>query len=251
MITNKQFQYLKEYKDYMNEKVIEDDIISHHKTFLKDVKDYKKTLNEIKMDIERLKEIITNNPLKLKKIEEYNNHVYFNVIYPKNAIYIFNGFIELLLDTEENEELYRKYFSQIYPDGEEIKIETEIDIDKNLFNRIHVPVGLPKIIQGIGIGKRIYLEVIKKLKYISTLKYDRTMDSIFIWDSLRKDESVYSFINEEKMICFDINCPPNYIIDMLLDFFKDTVDKKTTILDTTFKNKYFDLIIDSDLKKLI
>lgn len=258
-IYEKDFKNLLKYQDYLNEMAISDEEIAKHDTFIRNITDIKNNIKELNINIDNLKTIITNDIIRLKKEDEDDSKIYYKIIYPKKAYNIFIDFQDILVQSEDiDNELYRKYFNIIYPNGEEIDLDTEIEIEKNNFNRIHIPIGLPKIIQGIGIGKKIYLTLINKLKYISTTKLDRSLDAIFIWDSLRKDNTIYSFIKKEQMLCIDINYDYDSIIDLLLEFFKyeiedlkNDINNHQHIIDSDFKEKYFSQILKTDIKYLI
>lgn len=259
------------YKEYLKEMSISDKDLENSFTFLKDIKNIKHNVNVLYNYIDNLKAILTNSNIGIKKEDDTDDKIYYKVRYPIDSYRIFEIFKTILFEITENidnsadeddvnkfEEIYSKCFSIIYPDNEEIDLNTDIEIEKINFNRIHIPVGLPKIVRGIGIGKKIYLAVIKKIKYISTNKFDRSLDSIFVWDSLRKDENIYSFVRNEQMICFDIKCEFKFISNILLEFFKyDIEDKKSDIdnnnyvLDTDFKKLYLKELKQTELKYLI
>lgn len=253
------FRSLLNYNEYLNEMAISDEELQKHNTFIRNINDIKNNANILKDNIFKLNEILTNNDFVLSKEDENDNKIYYTIIYPPDAYHIFIYFRDILVRSEIiDSSLHSKYFNIIYPDGEKINLDTEIEIEKNNLNRIHVPLGLPKICRGVGLGKKIYKLLIKELNYISTNKLDRNLDSIFVWDSLRKDKNIYSFIKKEQMLCIDSNYDFDKILNILLDYFKNEIEdskKNITnnyyIIDSDFREKYFNEILKTDLKMII
>ena len=258
-ILENDFKNLKNYNEYLKEMAISDEELSKYDTFLRNIGDLKKNSQILLEDIDKIRSYLSNYDIRLKKETEIDNKTYYTVIYPKEVMNYFTYFKDILVDAEEKDnEIYKKYFNIIFPDNNEIYLDTEIEIEKNNFNRIHIPIGLPKVCKGVGVGKKIYLTVIKKTNYISTNKLDRNLDSIFVWDSLRKEKLLYSFLRKEQMLCFNIDCDFNYIKTILLDYFKyeiedvkNNINNHQHIIDTDFREKYFKDILNSDLKYLI
>jgi len=259
MINDKDLKNIMNHAEYLKEMSISDEELNKHDTFIRNISDIKDNIKNINNNIDKLKSILANSIVRLKNEEETENNIYYKIIYSKEAYNIFVLFQDMLITAQEKDpDLYKKYFNVIYPDGEEINLDTEIEIEKNNFNRIHIPIGLPKICQGIGIGKKIYLTIIKKLNYISTVRLDRSLDAIFVWDSLRKDNTIYSFVRKEQMICFNIDCDFEFIKNILLNYFKyeieeliNNINNHQFILDSDFKEKYFKEILSTDLKLLL
>lgn len=258
-IDNRDFKNMFNYQEFLKEKIISDNELQKHDTFIRNIADYKNNISYINEEINKIKTILTNNDLFLDDITESDKNISFKVIYPENVESLFSSFFkQILLKSKSDEELYDKYFNIIYPDGNKRDLNTEIDVEINNLNRVHIVDSLPYICKGLGLGKKIYKELIKELKYISTNKMDRSLDSIFVWDSLRKDKNIFSFISNQNMICFDVNCDFDYINNVLLEFFKyDIIDIKNNInnnkhiLDTDFREKYFNNILNTDIKLLI
>jgi len=258
MIHDNDFKNILNYQTYLNEKSITDEEISKYDTFLKNIGDIKNNINILQDDIEKIRNILVNNNVNVRKISE-DDKIYFEIVYHKDATNLFNFFKNTLVQIEDIDyDIYKKYFDIIFPDGNQNYLDTEIEIEKNNFNRIHIPIGLPKICQGLGIGKKIYMAVINKIKYVSTNKLDRNLDSVFVWDSLRKEKLLYSFIRKEQMICFDINCKFEYVKNILLNYFKfeieelkNNIQNNQYILDTDFREKYYGEILKTDLKYLV
>ena len=253
------FKNILNYTEYLKEQAISNEDIEKHDTFIRNIGDIKNNISIINEDIIKLQTILTNNDYRIKSVNETDNKTFYKIIYPKESYNIFTNFQDLLMTAEETDyELYHNYLKIIYPDDNQINLDTEIEIEINNFNRIHIPIGLPKICKGIGIGKKIYKLFIGKINFISTNKFDRSLDSIFVWDSLRKDTDIYSFILNEQMICFSTNLDFETIKNILLDFYKYELEdlkmeiiNNQHIIDSDFREKYFKDILNTDLKFLI
>jgi hypothetical protein len=195
-----------------------------------------------------LKNDIISNTIKFKKFEYDNNKIYTKITYTQKSEFLIDELISILNESE-GLDVYDKYFSILYPDSNEINFSTEIDIEENYLNRIHIPIGLPYILKGIGLGKKIYKSLLQDIGYISTSRLDRTLDAIFVWDSLRKDIDIYTFINGENVLCIDSTKDYDYIIKILEKFYK-ILNEDIIILDDDFKKKYKEFYI-SHLKYLL
>ena len=113
-----------------------------------------------------------------------------------------------------------------------------IELDRDMFNRIDIINGLPNFMKGIGLGKKIYKKLIKDFNYISTFDgYEPSIDSSMVWQSLAKDEDIFTFTNGENIICFWKDYSYNHIIEKLKYFYKDS-DFNNDHFDDTFLKKY-------------
>jgi len=214
---------------------ISDETILKSKNIFSDIKNYKEVSKYLMNKILELKnKILDIDEIKLTKIRQDNSLRY--VSYPDNIIPLFDK-IEDVLSSSKGSEVYEKYLSIVYPDNNEYSFFVEIQIEFNYLNRIHVPIGLPYILKGLGLGKKIYKSLLSELGYISTSRLDRTLDAIFVWDSLRKDDEIYTFINGENVLCIDITRNYDEIIKLLEKFYS-TLSDDIIILDDDFKSKY-------------
>lgn len=226
------FQLFQEW--YLNEKAISDENLIKHESILKNIGDYKSNSKELQNFILQLKQSILDSNIKFEKFEEESNKKYTKVKYSQKIKHKIDNILEIL-ETSEGMDVYDKYYSIIYPDGNEIDFEPDIDIEENLFNRVHVPDGLPFILKGIGLGKKIYLSLIDELGYLSTTKRDQSIDAVFVWDSLRKEKSVYTFIKDSQVLCVSEKMDFKKIKE-LLDKYYQHFD--IMILDDDFSEKY-------------
>ena len=193
---------------------------------ISDISKIKENINNLNLLIEKLRMMLVNqNLIRLEKIEKENNKLYTRIDYIGKAYSLIHDIKDYLTD-EIPQELYNKYLQIIYPDGNDIQFGPEIEIETDFLNRIHIPVGLPQILKNIGLGKQIYRKIIYKIGHISTLKMDQSLDPIFIWDSLRKDKDIYSFLREEQMLCINPALSFEEIKDILLIFFKVEIENE-------------------------
>ena len=222
---------------------INDESVKKYKTILQNLSDYKKTSIFIKDLILQLKNSISNNELKIKEHNKSDNKIYYTIKYNPTSNYLINQLKEIL-DESENLETYQTFFSMIYPDGNQIDFDTEIEIEISNLNRIHIPIGLPYIIKGIGIGKKVYKKLIYKLGYLSSTYYDRSMESLYVWDSIRKDDEIFTFICDQKILSISPNTNFNNI-ENILSIFYQNITTEHIIFDDDFKNQYNKEILKS------
>jgi hypothetical protein len=237
---------IKKYNNYIiNEMSINDESVKKYKNVLQNLSDYKQTSNYINEIILKLKDSISNDELKIINYNEDDTYITYRLQYSPTSNYYIRQIEEILSDSEKLD-IYDKYYSIIYPDGNKLKFDIEIDIEKDNLNRIHIPVGLPYILKGLGLGKKIYKLIINKLGYISSNYLDRTIESLYVWDSIRKDKDIFTFISNEKIISISPNLLFSDIENILSNFYKN-ITNETIILDDDFKNKYNREILKSKI----
>jgi len=236
---------IKRYNNWINEKSIADKEIEKHNTILKNITDYKIVCKYIDEIILELKDSLSGvSTIKFDEIDNDNNKLYFEIEYNADSEYCIKK-LRKVLSESEGLEVYDKYFSLIYPDGEEKSFYVEIEIEKNHLNRVHVPVGLPYILKGLGLGKKIYKSLIYKYSYLSTNVLDRSMDAVFVWDSLRKDKEIYTFVRFQSVLCVSPELEYDKIEDLLVNFYNNLTDEDI-ILDDDFQEKYLKKIRNSN-----
>lgn len=228
---------IRNYLGWLNEKSIYDEDLTTFKNILNNIKDYKKVSNYLNEKILELKNEVSNMKIKFKKFKYTDNMIYTKLLYSVDSDSIIKD-IERILRKSEEDESYSKYFNIIYPDGEEKSFDLDIEIETNNMNRIHVPEGLPYILKGLGLGKRIYKKLIYELGFLSTTSIDRSIDSLFVWESLRKDVEIYTFVFNERILCVSPELNFEKIEKNLSEFYENVNDNDTVILDNDFQNKY-------------
>jgi hypothetical protein len=124
---------------------------------------------------------------------------------------------------------------RIFPDGSDDML-LEIEIDDKLLNRIDIINSMPLFITGIGLGKKIYKKLIKDFNYISTFSgYEPSIDSSMVWDSIARDEDIFTFTNDDNIISFWNDYSYNDIISKLKIFYKTLGSYE---FDDNFLNQY-------------
>lgn len=238
---------IRNYKKFLLEFSISDDRVKKFDTVLRNIEDVKKTKLYIDELILELKNEFSNlNKIKFSIDGETTDKIHLTTKYNANIDDIIR---KLKIILEESEELSENFFNNIYPDGEEKDFYIEVEIEKNNLNRIHVPLGLPYILKGIGIGKKIYKSLIKQYKYLSSNYLDRSMESLYVWNSIRKESDIYTFIFNEKILCIDDNLTFEEYENILLKYYKGLSDEHI-IWDDDFKDKWIKNIISSKLRKI-
>lgn len=232
---------IRNYNNFLLEMLISDENVKKYDNVLRNLSDIKKTKEYIEELILNLKNEFSNLKNIKFSVEETKNKIFLEPKYNANIDDIIRKLKNIL---EESEDLSENYFRYVYPDTEEKDFYVEIEIEKDNLNRIHIPIGLPSIIKGIGLGKKIYINLIKKYKYISSNYLDRSMESIYVWNSVRKETNIYTFIFNEKIISITNKIDFEDIEKILIEFFKNIVDEHI-ILDDDFKDKYLKKIIKS------
>jgi hypothetical protein len=150
---------------------------------------------------------------------------------------VIDSIVFVLLATLKNDlnilgdEIQQRIFGDGYDD-----IYLEVELDKDLLNRIDIMNGLPNFMKGIGLGKKIYKKLIKDFGFISSFYgYEPSLDSSMVWRSLSTDSEIFTFINDENIISFwnDLN------YDLIVENLKLFYEKKGNIqIDDDFLKKY-------------
>jgi hypothetical protein len=197
---------------------------------LKDSGDLKSILKLLNVEIEEI--------LDKCRIIEYDNIDYtyeddiITILYANNimtSLSILKGKIKEYSSDEINERIFGGGWKDIF---------LQIELDSNMLNRIDIMNGLPNFMKGIGLGKKIYKKLIKDFNYISTFDgYEPSIDSSMVWESLAKDDDIFTFTNDENIICFWNDYSYNDTIEKLKYFYKDS-DINNAQFDDTFLNRY-------------
>jgi hypothetical protein len=234
---------IKRYKNWLNEMSISDEQLKTYKNVLNNIEDYKNNCVFIQETITELRDSASEIKIELNDFENENNKIYTTPKYDADVEYLIR-ILKNILDKSKDTEVYSKYFSLIYPDGNETNFYPDIEIETNHLNRIHIPVGLPYILKGCRLGTKIYKTLIYKLGYLSTNILDRSMDSVFVWNSLRKDKQIYTFLRGDNIMCLSPDLNFNEIEDLVEMFYQNLSDNKI-ILDDDFKTRWLDEIRES------
>jgi len=238
----------KKYLDFINEQAVNKIKKERFLNALSDINNYKNVSKLLTELILELKGNVTNlDNIIFDDFEINNNKIYTSFIFDELKNSNINELltqIKSILRNTKNTDLYQKYFNIVFPNQEKTSFQVEIEIEKNNLNRIHVPVGLPYILKGLGLGKKIYMELIDNLTHLSTNGLDRNMDVLFVWDSLSNSSDVYTFVRNQSIICISIKNDFNDIEKLLTSFFNGLTDEYI-ILDDDFLEKYNNEILKS------
>jgi hypothetical protein len=193
----------------------------------KEAGDISNSLKELKPTLDRIVNICRDI--------NYDDIVYS---YKNDIVKIsFNSIVFVLLATLKNDlnilgdEIQQRIFGDGYDD-----IYLEVELDKDLLNRIDIMNGLPNFMKGIGLGKKIYKKLIKDFGFISSFGgYEPSIDSSMVWRSISTDSDLFSFINDDNIISFWNDLNYNTIIEKLKNFYKI---KGEVQLDDDFLKRY-------------
>jgi len=190
--------------------------------------DFKSILKEINILIEKIKNNIKN--IKFDGIEYLKNKNEIEIYYNDELRVLLNTLKEQLSKDWNNDFIMNNIFQDGYRD---FFLEIELH---GQFNQLHIMDGLPNFMKNLGIGKKIYKKLIKNLNYLSSFYgVEPSMDSNMTWDSILNDNEIYSFTNDDNIICFWYEFDYDKIIEKLKQFFKYDGDIK---IDDDFLLQY-------------
>jgi hypothetical protein len=196
---------------------------------LRDDNDIKSILNIIQKDIDRVVDLCKS--INFDKIE-YSDNNNNNIIEVNYNLIIFNLLNSIKISANSGGD---EIIDRIFPDGSDDML-LEIEINDKLLNRIDIINSMPLFIKGIGLGKKIYKKLIKDFNYISTFSgYEPSIDSSMVWDSIARDEDIFTFTNDDNIISFCNDYSYNDIISKLKIFYKTLGSYE---FDDNFLNQY-------------
>ena len=229
------------FKDKINEHALYFNDLSRFDNYLDDIKDDKITLKNLLDEMNKFKELILEfnhrSIFKIKLIED-DDHLIGTIKYNNRIESIINKLVELL-DIIENVKIQNEAFRIVYGSEDEMDFHPEIQIDKKFFNRIHIISELPYSLRNIGLGKILYKNIIEKVGWLSS-NYDSSINSKFVWDSLSKDEELYTCLKDQSIICFDSKLDINIIENIVRKWLNDSKDY---VIDSDMMKKYPDFTI--------
>ena len=210
----------------ITEMALNPDRLDNLKRF-KDAGDISSSLKLIKPTLDRI--------INICKDTNYDDIVYS---YKNDIVKIsFNSIVFVLLATLKNDlnilgdEIQQRIFGDEYDD-----IYLEVELDKDLLNKIDIMNGLPNFMKGIGLGKKIYKKLIKDFGFISSFNgYEPSLDSSMVWRSLATDSEIFTFTNDENIISFWNDLNYDLILEKLKLFYEQIGDIQ---IDNDFLKKY-------------
>jgi len=222
--------------------------LSNYQNYLNDIEEpqslFKECIFKINSIIEKVKKLEILNFTKTKNENEYridiNDDLELNFVQLDKALKKLSKVSDELYDN-----LFYKYLSIEFD-----KSNLIIEIEKNSFNRIHLPNELPYFLKGIGFGNTIYRSAIQQFGWISSNEY---MDSIsksakMVWSSISKDNNYYTFMTSDDIITFSKDTKFEDIVNILNSMFYDRFED--VIPDKDFHIKYRKEIENSEIKQI-
>jgi len=211
---------LKKYEEFTEEYAKKLEI--EQKTYLK------KLIKNTVIHPEEYQNIINN--IKNYNISnfKYNNKSYDFCIYPEQ------GFIDLIKELN-------LYISDKI--SEQITFDFTYDI-YNL-NRIEFKQGIPSLLQQLGLGYKLYLFVLEKIKFAISDKY-ASNKAIHIWRGLIINDNFYSFTSN-KITGVILKNQTNDEIKHILDNIKNY---KSNVIDFDFTDLIFDDFLEEKINEL-
>jgi hypothetical protein len=212
---------MKNYNEYyyqllLNKKLYENSLNADKKQQIKrfkNVSDFKSILDILNPLIENIKQQCVKLNFKDIKYSSFENNLEIH----------YNSKLNALLNTLK-EQLFGLYdediMNKIFGDGSR-DVFLDVGIDSKNFNKIYVFNGLPNFMKNLGVGKKVYKKLIKDFNYISSFyAYSPSIDSDLTWNSILNDKEIYSFSNDDNIICFWNEYPYDKIIKKLKKFYK-------------------------------
>jgi hypothetical protein len=215
---------------------------------LRDAGDLSKALKELTPTIDRIIDICKN--INYDDIFYSRKNYTRGSEYYKNRIEIsFNSIVLVHLATLKNDLAILKndeINNRIFGDGC-YDLYFEINLDKEILNKINIKDGIPNFMRGIGLGEKVCKKLIKDLHFISSFNgYEPSIDSSMTWRSLASDPDIFTFTNGENIIFFWNELEYDFILENLKEFYNDKGDIQ---IDVDFLKKFE--ISESEFIKLI
>ena len=158
----------------------------------------------------------------------YNNKPYDFWIKPDN------NFIDLI-------KKLNNYITEKIPEN----ISFDFTYDVYNLNRIEFKQGIPEIFQQLGLGYKLYLFVIDKIKFAVSDKY-ASNKAIHVWRGLITNDKYYSFTSN-KITGIILKSQTDIEIKRILDNIKNY---NSNVIDFNFKDLIFDDKLEEKIKEI-
>jgi len=241
----------KKYNDFLIEKALfKDGGFDRYDNYISEISDNKKTLENFDSEINLLISLFKD--LDYTKIKfsnsKYRDKENYEIIFTKNIDLLILPIKKFLSDIEDqNNELYTKILNT-YFNGYEPNFSFDIQIDRNNFNKFHIPVDLPNIFKNLGLGKKIVKAAVNKFEYLLITSTEDSFELKMVVHSISQMKDVFSFMKEKSILIFKNDF--EIVKKVLIDFFTNDYNDNYT-LDEDFLLTYKDkIIIDEFLSKL-
>jgi hypothetical protein len=225
----------KYFTEKINELALSKEDYSRFDVYIKEISDFKKSLKNFNFEIKKL---IKN----LKKIS-YKD-ITFNKIYREGEDYEINFTNDIdssifsiktfLNEAQKNNYKLYNYIEDNYFDGF-VSFRFEIEINKENYNKIHIPINLPKFLKNIGLGKKILISAINKFGYLYFNSIEDSFEMKMVVDSLVKRKDIFSFMFDNKIFIFNDDY---YLIENKLEYLFNKIKPDNYSMDVDFKEKY-------------
>lgn len=244
---------IKEYKEFLNEDILNLGDIKKLDNFL-DITNKEKEILEGFYDIVKEIKNITYNidDLKIKNegiVDDNVNMIRYLITLPSNIKSVVDKVYKYYQDNKlslsdkvldivhskffvtqkENDSFHLNHFIKEY---NTILGNIIVEIEHDDYNHIHMKHGIPNYLKGLNLGENIYLAMCKHLNYISTKNPENYGDYTIsfrakgVWLKLVKNDKVYSSGIKNKILCIHSDVDIKIIVDILEHFFKDFINNK-------------------------
>ena len=181
----------------------------------------KKNVGDFVSDIQNRIKNIKPSELNIEKIKNKDTLI-FNIEYPH---YIANEYnimkdklSKLKITSDQKIDLKTILFGSL---DNQNSTNAIIQVYTNNFNQIHMIKGIPLSFQKLGLGKKIFYSILKKVGYFSAIEGSISNDVANIFLSFSKDKKIYSFQSDTKNIVFKSSMDINKIQKIVNEFFGD------------------------------
>jgi hypothetical protein len=239
---NKNIKTFEIFTQKLNEFALSTEDYSRFDKYFKDIMDFKKSHKNINNEFYLLKEKIKKinyNDIYFEEVNRYDFNYKINFGNDVNSL-IFSINTLLLNIKKSNMELY-EYISNEYFNGGLSKIDIQIDVESDRFNKFHFPVSLPFFLKRIGIGKKIILSAINNFDYLYFNSEEDSNELKIVVKSITERNDIFSFMLDNKIFIFKDDF--SFIKIKLKEIFKHFTPENYS-LDVDFKKKY-----DSEINK--
>ena len=232
-----------EFKRRIVEHALYVDDLSRFDNYLTHVSDKKLILKDLKEEMIKFKEMISHfneQSIFILKFKKDGNYQLCNVKYDEDIEKIILH-LRKILKNIQNDETKLMANKIVYGAEYEMNFHILIELEYEKFNVIHVADDLPYSLRGLGLGKLLFKNIIKKFGWISSnLGSNPTEEAKFVWDSIRKDTDLYTCIKDKSIISLDSKLDKNILENVIRKWLKNSENYK---LDTDMLKKYPDFYI--------
>jgi len=227
----------KNFTEKLKEHAVYDLDLSQFDDYFSDIKHDIKTLKNFSREMNILKDFfkdINVADIHLIKIDEENYQLDFGHKIQSQITSLKSYYAEI---DRKNSILIEKINNDFY-NGSTLRLDFEIEIESNNFNKMHFPINLPTNLKNISLGKKIFIRTIEKIGFTIFSSEDISIDAkLTIYSIVKNEKSLFSFIKDKNIITFSSLLNFNDIIKILFMWLELT-EYDNLILDEDFFNVY-------------